>query len=619
MARAAVAAKRQLLARLRPFSVAGESTGVAPTELVPDVCRSLRSFTFQELQIILAAYAKHPPDLPIFRVRPTTPVPENATDSENADCRTVRLADVIVQLFVGGSRLGTTPQLLDASETIGLHAPCDCRAAQEFWSVFAEKIVRLSASNSLDPHQMVRVFLASSTWTERCGSFTMAKEKHGRKFAGPWGHMLRSIGGRLADPRHLDRLQLHDVVAVARYAARLGEPQHRLAAAVGMRVGSQPVDLESADIVDLIGAAGRLGGRLHMMTRALTDQLEPQVSRLPVHLLVRLCSHLGALEMFPQRVASALERELPQRIDDMSSEDLLELLRASGRLRWRVPEILGPLLSVVGSRCNLDTLSGATLGSVLYELYRLDLWDANVIETICDLLRPELGRVVPRKAAANLLLALAYFSHGSVALCSHLLQELMLSRDMSLEAVYQMKTFEMAVRVGHAAVSFDDLGPLAARWLLGIRKMSSTPEPRSESTFAEDVSAVARGIAWRHEAEVEVGPYLLDFAGLHEPEDPAEAAQASERKGRALARYCVAVEVDGPSHFYRPHDRPPWHWTASSKLRHRLLTLAGIRVAHVPHYDWAQLQNLSQKEAYLEELLSRTHDLPHPGRQPQAG
>ena len=52
----------------------------------------------------------------------------------------------------------------------------------------------------------------------------------------------------------------------------------RLAAAIGHRVGHlKDSQLSAQDLIDLIGAAGRLGGRLHMMTRALADQLEPSL------------------------------------------------------------------------------------------------------------------------------------------------------------------------------------------------------------------------------------------------------------------------------------------------------------------------------------------------------
>lgn len=121
------------------------------------------------------------------------------------------------------------------------------------------------------------------------------------------------------------------------------------------------------------------------------------------------------------------------------------------------------------------------------------------------------------------------------------------------------------------------------------------------------VSQVARNISWHHQAEVEVGPYLLDFAAVSRSEVEEEPQGWDDSKpGRSLARFCVAVEADGPSHFYRPHGAP-WHWTSTSKLRHRLLSAMRIRVAHVPFYDWLQLEGLAQKEAYLTELLLKAH------------
>ena len=86
-----------------------------------------------------------------------------------------------------------------------------------------------------------------------------------------------TVGGRLAEELH--SLQVEEVVSLARHAAKLGEPQVRLAAAIGHRVGHlKDSQLSAQDLIDLIGAAGRLGGRLHMMTRALADQLEPRNS-----------------------------------------------------------------------------------------------------------------------------------------------------------------------------------------------------------------------------------------------------------------------------------------------------------------------------------------------------
>uniref|UniRef100_A0A7S4QZ47 RAP domain-containing protein n=1 Tax=Alexandrium monilatum TaxID=311494 RepID=A0A7S4QZ47_9DINO len=611
MARATWAAKAQLLGRLQPFAVAGtHCAGAAPLSLLPELCGHLRGFTPAELRLVLAAYAGHPPEVPALSQAAPSGGPQEAGRT--------RLSDVLVQLLVGGSRLGTLPQLLDAADAIASFAPRDCGAALEFWTVFAERIARLSAGNQLEPGQMLRIFQVCATWKQRCDP-----AQGSQRSGGAWGHMLRSVGGRLADPRHLDAMPLTDVVAVARYAARLGEPQLRLAAAVGLRVGGREAaaSLSPEDLVDLIGAAGRLGGRLHMMTRALADELELQAQHLPTRLLLRLCVHLGALEMFPQRLAAVLEEALPSRVHELTTQEQLQLLRVSGRLRWRLPNVLEPLLESLRPEVNLDGFDGAELGALLYELYRLDLWDEELLRGLCERLHPDVGRAVPQKTAANALLALSYFSYPAEELYKRFVHELLRARDLPHEAVYQLKTFEMAVRVGHTCLSFESLGQLASRWLFGIRKTATPPEPMAESAFADDVSAVAQSIAWKHATEVEVGPYSLDFAGMAEGEDGEPPAEWDDNKpGRSLTRFCVALEADGPSHFYRPHGRP-WHWTSTSKLRHRLLTAARIKVAHVPFYDWMQLSSDMEKEAYLARLLLRAQQrgLPAAGHSGAAG
>ena len=587
------AVRAQLLAKLRPF--ADGSSGKASLELLPDLHHHIRGLSPGELRLVMAAYAKH-----------------SEMNLQAEDLKSLREMQAhLVQLLVGGSRLGTSSQLLEAADAIARFAPCNCLPAAEFWAVFANRVCRLVASESLDGALLARVFAACAQWKRRC---------HGDM---NWGHMLRVVGGTLAED--LDALRIPEVVTLAKDAAQLGEPQVRLAAAIGHRVGhpektksdlSTP-DLSSQDIIDLIGAAGRLGGKLHMMTRALADQLEPRTETLSNKALVQLCGHLGALNMFPHRLAAALEEVLSQRdCGQFALEDRLKLLQAFGRLRWRC-KVLSALLESLSDNSQLDSLGVEALGGIIYELYRLDIWDEGLANGVCSRLRcmlvgPVAAAESPRpslstKTAANLLLALSYFAVPEVELQRRLVQELLRSKKIPQEALYQLKTFEMAVRVGHAAVTLKDLGGLAARWLFSVRGASGIPESRVESGFADEVSKVARNISWHHQAEVEVGPYLLDFAAVSRDEFQEEPEGWDDSKpGRSLARFCVAVEADGPSHFYRPHGRP-WHWTSTSKLRHRLLSAMRIRVAHVPFYDWLQLEGLAQKEAYLIELLLKAH------------
>ena len=174
--------------------------------------------------------------------------------------------------------------------------------------------------------------------------------------------------------------------------------------------------LSSQDLIDLIGAAGHLGGKLHMMTRALADQLEPRSSdgrmedwqRMHVEIstfacrllilwswkmkslfqlvfyvvsvkqrqywhhifswifqlccgswhtpppptkiqgtamlsntsLVQICLHLGALQMFPHRLAATLDLILPARLQEQQCQPQVAWGRTGGKFhqaRMAVP------------------------------------------------------------------------------------------------------------------------------------------------------------------------------------------------------------------------------------------------------------------------------------------
>mmetsp|Transcript_16411 Transcript_16411/g.17867 ORF Transcript_16411/g.17867 Transcript_16411/m.17867 type:complete len:88 (-) Transcript_16411:153-416(-) len=47
----------------------------------------------------------------------------------------------------------------------------------------------------------------------------------------------------------------------------------------------------------------------------------------------------------------------------------------------------------------------------------------------------------------------------------------------------------------------------------------------------------------------------------------------------------IAIEVDGPSHFYANSTK----YTAYTKLKHRLLSRMGYKVLHVPYFEWRNL------------------------------
>ncbi|AFZ81697.1 RAP domain-containing protein [Theileria equi strain WA] len=61
----------------------------------------------------------------------------------------------------------------------------------------------------------------------------------------------------------------------------------------------------------------------------------------------------------------------------------------------------------------------------------------------------------------------------------------------------------------------------------------------------------------------------------------------------------IAIEVDGPSHFYSNSTK----YTAYTKLKHRILTRMGYKVLHVPFFEWRRLRGAKEREEYMRAKL----------------
>ncbi|SOV19816.1 RAP protein, putative [Plasmodium gaboni] len=66
----------------------------------------------------------------------------------------------------------------------------------------------------------------------------------------------------------------------------------------------------------------------------------------------------------------------------------------------------------------------------------------------------------------------------------------------------------------------------------------------------------------------------------------------------------IAIEVDGPSHFYANSNR----YTTYTKLKHRILTKLGYNVIHISYIDWRKLRNKSEREEFILKKLKEKND-----------
>ena len=66
----------------------------------------------------------------------------------------------------------------------------------------------------------------------------------------------------------------------------------------------------------------------------------------------------------------------------------------------------------------------------------------------------------------------------------------------------------------------------------------------------------------------------------------------------------IAIEFDGPSHFTRNTLEP----LGRTRLRDRLLSAMGWHVVSIPFFDWAELLQPEQMDAYVRQRLLQNHD-----------
>ena len=69
----------------------------------------------------------------------------------------------------------------------------------------------------------------------------------------------------------------------------------------------------------------------------------------------------------------------------------------------------------------------------------------------------------------------------------------------------------------------------------------------------------------------------------------------------ALRSSCIAIEVDGPSHFL--HTRGEHRPNGPTLLKRRLLEAVGWRLISVPFYEWDALNSLEAQRDYLQGAL----------------
>eukprot|EP00921_Rhytidocystis_pertsovi_P006446 GHVQ01011007.1.p1 GENE.GHVQ01011007.1~~GHVQ01011007.1.p1 ORF type:complete len:890 (+),score=73.56 GHVQ01011007.1:6637-9306(+) len=382
--------------------------------------------------------------------------------------------------------------------------------------------------------------------------------------------------------------------------------------------GSISCGLSTDDLIDLIGAYATLDVPFHMLVKGVSNALVQRTPDITSPQLVSLLHNLSCSSMFPVNLIRKLGPTLHDRIasgEDLTLEKQMLLLGALSRLRWREQRVLNYILASLKAH-RFDNLNTFEKMGFCFRLFTLDVWDESLVKgAILDVSKLQTGFLDHShvKAAVNFLLALSYFSFGEASVYNKLFDEL-LRHELSLskEGITQLKIVELSLRVGHLRFSFKDVSSAGRGFLTRVRAIQLPPQLASSSGLQQMVGKTATFVSYHHYSEVQLGPYLLDFVRpltyaevtkRRQAPDSRNPLEAQDPIGLGLHRGGTVIEVDGPKHFYRGSR----HWTSFSKLKHQLISSLGLKVVHVPYYDWVRLNSWVNRQAYLKNLLDKSH------------
>lgn len=118
-------------------------------------------------------------------------------------------------------------------------------------------------------------------------------------------------------------------------------------------------------------------------------------------------------------------------------------------------------------------------------------------------------------------------------------------------------------------------------WLNRVASINtySVSSIEQSSVAHREISKYLLQLGLDHTNEVVLGPFSLDMF---------------------VADHGVAIEVDGPHHFFRDSITR----TSSSVLKHKLLEVMGYKVVHVPFQEWIQCTTDTRKLAYCNSIAT---------------
>eukprot|EP00916_Digyalum_oweni_P020124 GHVL01033603.1.p1 GENE.GHVL01033603.1~~GHVL01033603.1.p1 ORF type:complete len:665 (-),score=170.90 GHVL01033603.1:511-2505(-) len=291
----------------------------------------------------------------------------------------------------------------------------------------------------------------------------------------------------------------------------------------------------------------------------------------------------------------------------LSSSDIVKFFSAVTQMRLRKSETLTAITDRLRNIKN-EYLTLHDNVNLLYNYYLSDVWVEDVIRTLKEPLeKASISDIDSFTTTENvkLLISLAYFSIGSPEIYFKSLAQICRNECLLTEwDKDQLKIFEVLARSSSLSIDLLATPQGIQDMLFRIRQSFKDTVPKENFTRFETVINSLVDVLY---VQVNLGPYFVNVVKLSAEDDDTGVFYLDPYDKRS-ATIAFLIESNGKNDFYHQSHQ----WTSETKMRHRILSILGLRVIHLPYFDWNALDGTAPRRLYIRKLIENLRKRPVP-------
>ena len=365
-------------------------------------------------------------------------------------------------------------------------------------------------------------------------------------------------------------------------------PQHggTIQAWVNKHLLPQVGRLTSIELVSVISSVGKLG----VVNKYLNEALILNANRISdPHMRVLAAARLAKLKVYNTEFAKTSMKLISANLASFDLRNLITALFAFSEMNHREELFVNRLIQAVRHQLKMaGAMKPRALSTLAVSASRLRVTNEAFHEELMSKMFESIDAFdASEQCVCNTLFAMASaFGSGDwkdsaqwfVPVANSLIAKL--PDNVSVEGIRQLQVLRLTLTLKH--VNLND--PVSVSLLEKVEQIdtfsANKPSIEQSSPSHREISKLLAQLGLQHRNEATIGPFSLD---IYVPDSK------------------IAIEIDGPHHFFRESDLR----TSSSVLKHSILEFLGYQVMHVPFYEWIQCTSDAKKLAYCSDIVQK--------------